>query len=411
MDYMEYLQIGFKSITQHKLRSFLTMLGVIFGVGAVIAMMSIAGGAQKAAVEQIKLLGTNNIRVKQVELSGEQKDEAEYRGSAGLSVKDVELVPLVVPGVMAVAPIKIIETEVLYADKKTNGRVVGTNADYDDVANAYPEDGRFISDLDIKDAKKVCILGPDVARDLFKLKNPIGEKIKIEETWFTVVGVMETKNIRKDKETVVKVRNINRDIYVPITTVFNRMVSLDMYDSMNELAVKIADQNYVVPASKILDKLLMRTHAGVRDFDIIIPRALLEQAQKTQQIFNIVMGAIAAISLLVGGIGIMNIMLATVTERIKEIGIRRAIGATERDILIQFLNETVFISVSGGIIGIFFGAIMAEVITQFANWDTVISWLAVIAAFGISVLIGIVFGMYPARQAARMDPIQALRTE
>ncbi len=411
MDYREYLEIGYKSITQHKLRSFLTMLGVIFGVGAVIAMMSIAGGAQKAALEQIKLLGTNNIRVKQVELTGEQRDEAEFRGSMGLSLRDVNLIPQVVPGVEAVAPIKIFDVEIRHQDLKAPGRVVGTSTQYDEVVNFYPEEGRFISDLDVLEAKKVCILGVDIAKELFKLNNPIGEKVKIEENWYTVVGVMQTKAIRKDKSTVIEVRNMNRDVYIPISTMFNRLLSFEMYDNMNELAVRINNQDLVIPAAKILERMLLRTHKGIRDFEIVIPRQLLAQAQRTQQIFNVVMGAIAAISLLVGGIGIMNIMLATVTERIKEIGIRRAIGATERDIMLQFLNETVFISVSGGIIGIFMGALMAEVITRYAEWDTVISGIAIVSAFGISVLVGVVFGMYPAQKAARMDPIQALRSE
>lgn len=411
MDYREYLEIGYKSITQHKLRSFLTMLGVIFGVGAVIAMMSIAGGAQKAALEQIKLLGTNNIRVQQVELTGEQRDEAEFRGSMGLSLRDVNLIPQVVPGVEAVAPIKIFDVEIRYQDLKAPGRVVGTSTEYDEVVNFYPEEGRFISDLDVLEAKKVCILGVDIAKELFKLNNPIGEKVKIEENWYTVVGVMQTKAIRKDKSTVIEVRNMNRDVYIPISTMFNRLLSFEMYDNMNELAVRINNQDLVIPAAKILERMLLRTHKGIRDFEIVIPRQLLAQAQRTQQIFNVVMGAIAAISLLVGGIGIMNIMLATVTERIKEIGIRRAIGATERDIMLQFLNETVFISVSGGIIGIFMGALMAEVITRYAEWDTVISGIAIVSAFGISVLVGVVFGMYPAQKAARMDPIQALRSE
>ena len=261
------------------------------------------------------------------------------------------------------------------------------------------------------DAKKICVLGGDVARELFKLTNPLGQQIRIEDTWYTVVGVMESKNIRLDKNAAIKVRNFNRDIYLPITTVFSRTLSSDLYEQVDEIAVQVNDQDLVVPASRIIDRLLLRNHNQVKDFEIVIPRELLEQAQKTQQIFNIVMGAIAAISLLVGGIGIMNIMLATVTERIKEIGIRRAIGASERDIMIQFLNETVFISVSGGIIGIILGALMAQVITLYAEWDTVISLTAVFWAFVISVGIGIVFGLYPAQKAARMDPIQALRTE
>ncbi len=411
MEYREYLEMGFDSIRQHKMRSLLTMLGVIFGVSAVIAMMSIAGGARKAALDQIKLLGTNNIRIQHLSLTEEQQQEAEYKGSAGLSVNDADMILKVVPGVSAAAPLKMMDSQVYFADRETSGRVVGTSSNYDMITNFYPAEGRFISDLDVVDAKKVCVLGGDVSRELFKLTNPLGQQIRIDDTWYTVVGVMEGKNIRLDKNTAIKVRNFNRDIYLPITTVFSRTLSSDLYEQIDEIAVQVNDQDLVVPASRIIDRLLLRNHNQVKDFEIVIPRELLEQAQKTQQIFNIVMGAIAAISLLVGGIGIMNIMLATVTERIKEIGIRRAIGASERDIMIQFLNETVFISVSGGIIGIILGALMAQVITLYAEWDTVISLTAVFWAFVISVGIGIVFGLYPAQKAARMDPIQALRTE
>ena len=411
MEYREYLEMGFDSIRQHKMRSLLTMLGVIFGVSAVIAMMSIAGGARKAALDQIKLLGTNNIRIQHLSLTEEQQQEAEYKGSAGLSLNDADMIRKVVPGVSAAAPLKMMDSQLYFADRETSGRIVGTSSNYDMITNFFPAEGRFISDLDVVDAKKICVLGGDVARELFKLTNPLGQQIRIEDTWYTVVGVMESKNIRLDKNAAIKVRNFNRDIYLPITTVFSRTLSSDLYEQVDEIAVQVNDQDLVVPASRIIDRLLLRNHNQVKDFEIVIPRELLEQAQKTQQIFNIVMGAIAAISLLVGGIGIMNIMLATVTERIKEIGIRRAIGASERDIMIQFLNETVFISVSGGIIGIILGALMAQVITLYAEWDTVISLTAVFWAFVISVGIGIVFGLYPAQKAARMDPIQALRTE
>lgn len=411
MEYREYLHIGFKSIKQHKLRSFLTMLGVIFGVAAVIAMMSIAGGARKAALEQIRLLGTNNIRIQHLELTGDKQAEAEYRGSTGLALSDVSLLERIVPGVEAVAPLKFLDVEVFYSDKKSSGRIVGTNSAYGRVVNFYPDEGRFLSDLDVLQAKKVCVLGPEVAAELFKLQNPIGEKVRIDDSWYTVVGVMESKKVRQDNATVIKVRNVNRDIYVPISAVFHRLGGEELYDRLDEITARIAEQDNVIPASRLIERVLLRSHKRVKDFEIVIPRELLAQAQKTQRIFNIVMGAIAAISLLVGGIGIMNIMLATVTERIREIGIRRAIGASERDIMLQFLNETVVISVSGGVVGIILGGLMAQGITLFAGWDTVISLLAVVFAFGISVAVGIIFGLYPARKAARMDPIQALRTE
>lgn len=411
MEYSEYFTIGISSIKQHKLRSLLTMLGVIFGVAAVIAMMSIAGGARKAAIEQIELLGTNNIRIKHVELTGDQKAEAEYRGSRGLSLRDMELIRHIMPEVEEVAPLKIIEVEIFHKSQKSRARVIGTTPEYLQVVNDYPEKGRFISALDLPEANKICVLGADITADLFKIQNPIGEKVKIENSYYRVVGIMQNKKVRDGKGSVIEVRNLNRDIYVPVTTVFDRMFGSDLHDQLTEIAVKMKNSQWVIPASRVIDRLMLRSHSRVKDYEMIIPDELLARAQQTQRIFNMVMGTIAAISLLVGGIGIMNIMLATVTERIREIGVRRAVGASRRDIMIQFLNETVVISVSGGLIGILLGTAMAQGITWYADWDTVISLLAVTVAFGISVMVGIVFGLYPARKAAQLDPIEALRTE
>ncbi len=411
MDYYENFHIGLKSIKQHKMRSLLTTLGVIFGVAAVIAMMSIAGGAKKTAIEQIKLLGTNNVRVKHLQLSGDKKLEAEYRGTPGLNLHDVEMIEKNVPGVEAVAPLKFYDSEIFHGNLKTSAKIVGTNDRYDNVVNFHPQNGRFITPLDIVEAKRVCVLGADIARELFQFRNPVGEQVRIQGSYYTVVGVMESKKIKKSRSTIIEIRNINRDVYIPITTVLHRFLTSEMYNQLDEIAVRFNDPNIVIPASQVLNRLLYRLHFKVQDYDIVIPTELLAQSQKTQRIFNIVMGSIAAISLLVGGIGIMNIMLATVTERTREIGIRRAIGASETDIMLQFLNETVLISVTGGIIGIILGGLMAQAITLYANWDTVISLFSIVIAFGISVLVGIVFGLYPARKAARMDPIQALRTE
>jgi putative ABC transport system permease protein len=257
----------------------------------------------------------------------------------------------------------------------------------------------------------VCIIGSEVRQELFGYRNPIGRRIKIGGTWFTVVGMMESKTIKEGKASVIKLRNINKDIYIPITTALKRFTDEDRPDFVEEIAIQVESEDEVLTTSEIVKRLLNRTHNGVSDYEIIIPAELLAQSQKTQRVFNIVMGSIAAISLLVGGIGIMNIMLASVTERTKEIGTRRALGATERDIMGQFLNETVLISVTGGIIGILLGTGMAKGINLYARWDTVISLYSVAVSCGIAALVGIVFGLYPARKAAKMDPIAALRFE
>jgi len=222
---------------------------------------------------------------------------------------------------------------------------------------------------------------------------------------------MQPKRIRKSSTSVIAVRDINKDIYIPIETALKRFTDADHPGRVDEIAVRVASEDQVTPTADVLRHLLKRTHNGAQDYEIVIPAELLAQSQRTQRLFNVVMGSIAAISLLVGGIGIMNIMLASVTERTREIGIRRAVGASRQDVLTQFLNETVLVSVGGGLVGIVLGAIMAKAINLFAGWETVISLLGVVVAFGISVAIGIVFGIYPARKAADLDPIEALRYE
>jgi putative ABC transport system permease protein len=411
MQYSESLRIGIRSILVHKLRSLLTTLGVIFGVAAVISMLSIGEGAKREAIEQIKLLGTNNIRINHLKLAGEQAEEAEKKLSKGLSYHDGQLIRANLPNVQGVAPLKFVEAGVMLGNKESSCRVIGTDGAYEWVANFHPSEGRFITPMDVQEAKRVCVIGSEVRQELFGYRNPVGRRIKIGDTWFLVVGVMESKTVKEGKASVIKLRNINRDIYIPITTALKRFTDEDRPQFVEEIAIQVVDEDEVLTTAEIVKRLLNRTHNGVDDYEIIIPAELLAQSQKTQRVFNIVMGSIAAISLLVGGIGIMNIMLASVTERTKEIGTRRALGATEQDIMGQFLNETVLISVTGGVIGIILGAVMAKGINLFAGWDTVISLYSVIVSFSISALVGIVFGLYPARKAAKMDPIAALRFE
>lgn len=411
MQLSENMRIGIKSILVHKLRSLLTTMGVIFGVAAVVSMLSIGEGAKRAAIEQIKLLGTNNIRVNHLKLTGEQAEEADKKVSRGLSYFDGQKIRANLPNLTGVTPLKFVEIEVMRGNRESSGRVVGTDESYEWVTNFRVSEGRFITPMDVQDAKRVCAIGTEIRDELFGYRNPIGRRIKIGESWFTVVGVMESKTLKEDKASVIKLRNINKDIYIPITTALKRFTDGDRPHLLEEIAIQVKDENQVVMTSEIVKRILDRTHNGVKDYEIIIPAELLAQSQKTQRVFNIVMGSIAAISLLVGGIGIMNIMLASVTERTKEIGIRRALGATERDILGQFLHETVLVSATGGMIGVVLGAMMAKGINLFAGWDTVISFYSVVISFGISALVGIIFGIYPARQAAKMNPIAALRFE
>ena len=411
MDIREIVRTGAKDLVRHKLRTLLTMLGVIFGVAAVISMMSIGEGARRATMEQIRLLGTNNIRIKKIDRTAEQQ-ENEATASEGLSWQDARAIDDRVPYAVAVSAIKFVDAGVFLGGKAPEGaKVVGVADCYDEMTNSPTSHGRFVAALDLRSAARICVLGSEIKRELFGVEEAVGRSIKIGEESFNVVGVMGQKNFKEGKTTAIKLRNINRDVYIPVTTALKRFTDDDFPEGIEEIAVQVDRAESVVPAAIAIRRILERGHYGVKDYEVLIPDELLAQSQRTQRIFNIVMGSIAALSLLVGGIGIMNIMLASVTERTKEIGIRRALGASERDIMGQFLNETMLISISGGLIGIVLGGGMALAINLFAKWDTVVSPVSVLVSFGISGTVGVVFGLYPARQAARKDPIVALRFE
>ncbi len=412
MDAREMLRIGMKNLVRHKLRTLLTMLGVIFGVAAVIAMMSIGEGARRQAIEQIRLLGTHNIRVRDVELAPEQAEEAAYRNSPGLTAHDAAQITHKLPTAVGVSPLRFLEVDVRAGGNEPQGvHVIGVSERYAELTNARLGEGRFLSVIDLRDTRRVCVLGAQLGRELYGVTSPLGQELRIGQERFRVVGVMADKNTGSGRGGVIQVRNMNRDVYLPVTTALKRFTDPDRPERIDEIAIQVRTARDVVPSSWVVQRILERTHRGVRDYEIVIPNELLAQSQRTQRIFNIVMGSIAALSLLVGGIGIMNIMLASVTERTREIGIRRAIGASERDILGQFLHETLLLSVGGGILGIGLGAAMAVAINLFASWETVVSPWAIVVSFGISASVGVIFGLYPARQAARQDPIQALRYE
>jgi putative ABC transport system permease protein len=407
----DIIDIGVKGILLRKLRALLSTLGIVFGVAAVISMTSIGEGAKRQAVEQIKLLGTNNIRIKQRQLTGERREEAERRFSRGLIYDDAVLIQERFPTLLGVVPLKFVDAEVRYAGRQGVAQVVGTSPAYEEVTNFRVAQGRFITPFDLVDAKNVCILGSEIKQELFGYRDALGQALRIGESVFTIVGVMESKRIREGRAAAIKVRNLNRDVYIPITTALRRFPWARDPSGIEEISMRVAQAEDLAPTARLLKEILGQTHRGVDDYEVMIPEELLAQAQRTQRLFSIVMGSIAGLSLLVGGIGIMNIMLANVSERTREIGIRRAIGATKGAILAQFVIETVLICLAGGVIGVLLGLGMAKVITLYAGWETAFSLTGILVAFGTSASVGLLFGLFPARRAAQLDPVQALRFE
>ena len=413
MNIGESVNVSVKGLQSHKLRSFLTMLGIIFGVAAVIAMLSIGEGAKQEALEQIKLMGINNIILRDTGVVGGDEEAEDQRSnfSRGLSLQDVAAVAQVITSVNALAPQKEFPLEATYEDRTVQTTVLATTPDYARIFNFLPTSGAFITDLDIRERSQVCVLGSDIKQDLFYYRDPVGEKVRLGEEWFTIVGVMERRAVSAGTSSEVVARDINRDIYVPLSSAHSRFMIPLLASPVDQITLQVDEGGHIGETAVILNRLMLRRHNGVPDFRIIIPEELLRQSQETQRIFNIVMGAIAGISLLVGGIGIMNIMLATVLERTKEIGVRRAVGATQRDIGYQFLVESIFLAFLGGLTGIVIGFTLTKIISLYAQWRTIVSVYAVVLAFGVSATVGIIFGIYPAMKAAKLDPIDSLRYE
>ncbi|MCX8010056.1 MAG: ABC transporter permease [Ignavibacteria bacterium] len=421
-------------MSANKLRSALTMLGIIFGVAAVIAMMSIGEGAKQETLQQIELLGTNNIIIKKVTLT-EASGETKASFSPGLTLSDAKAIKEINPFISLITPIREMNANVTYRSTILQTRIVGTTPEYLETFNSKLTYGSFIKSFQINDRANVCVIGSGVKEKLFKFENPLGKKIKIEDSWFNIIGVIGAKSISPNASSGLGVHNFNEDVYIPITTMMYKMEKVEVAvpqfsqrrgmvfstqedivkvvdrNSLDQLTLKVNDTKNLREAAYLASRILERRHFGVKDYQIILPEELLEQKQRTQRIFNVVMGAIAGISLLVGGIGIMNIMLANILERTREIGVRRAVGATRFDILSQFLFEAITISLIGGILGILVGFILTSLISTYAQWKTIVSTFAVIISFFVSLATGLLFGIYPAKKAADKNPIESLRYE
>ncbi|HSB62104.1 MAG TPA: ABC transporter permease [Vicinamibacteria bacterium] len=396
------LRLGARSLLLHKLRSSLSILGVVFGVAAVVAMSSVGEGARRESLQQIAGLGIDSITVRG------RRGAAGTAPGAGLSLRDAESAAQVVPGVVAVAPLREATLPIEAGARRTESTVVGTTPAYQAAARLPLAWGRFISALDVQDRKRVAVLGASVARAVLPLGDARGERLLVGGDWYHVVGVLEGRASPRGRPGPIRTRDVNRSVFVPLP-------SLDRGadprpEGVDEIVLRVGDASQVVPAAEVVKALLERTTGG-ETFEVIVPREILRQRERTQRVFNVVTGAIAAISLLVGGIGIMNIMLASVAERTREVGVRRALGATRRDVASQFLVESSLLTVAGGMLGAGLGIAGSLVIHRYADWPTAIAPLMLVLALLMALGVGIGFGFYPAWEAARLQPMDALRRE
>ncbi len=408
--YALLLKAAVKAVLLHKLRSFLSVLGIVFGVGAIIAMLAIGSGARQEILEQIELLGSRSILVKALPPSGEQVLRGREQLSEGLHPEDVRRIAAISPSISAIAPLRELSLSVQYQQNILQGEIVGTSPGYYHSASLELTQGRFLTAADLRDMRRVCVLGDEVRLSLFAFRKPIGEMIKIRNDWFRVVGILQNKAFSEKQRAMAPIENLTRRIFIPLSTSALFLQNQDS-ERIQEISILVNRPENVDTVARLIRNVLTRLHYGAQDYELIVPRELLKQSQQAQKVFNIVMSSIAGISLLVGGIGIMNIMLATVSERTREIGIRRAIGADRKMILLQFLLETLVLTLVGGVLGVLLGIGGAALISLLAGWRTLISIRTILIAVGISALIGIVFGLYPASQGADMDPIRALRYE
>lgn len=414
------VRLGIRSLLLHKLRSALTTLGVLFGVGSVIAMLAIGEGGSQEAQEQFAMLGSQNVILRSVKPAEEQVSNQRQRViSYGLTHDDLKRIRESFPGVRRVVPLRELPEEVRFGTVALRPTVISTLPAFREATGRVLGLGRFINEMDERTSANVCVLGHEVSRSLFPYQNPLGERVKIGADYFTVVGTLWSR-VRIGSDRPPPGEEGAGEIFIPLSTgtswfgetlVKMRSGSMDMEEvQLHEIIIEVDHSVNVPMVANAAREMLKREHVE-HDYEVVVPLELILREEESKRIWNFVLGSIAGISLLVGGIGIMNVMLATVTERTREIGIRRALGAKRRHIVTQFLVETVVLSIGGGVLGIFFGILIPVIIEQFSDIRTVVTPSGPLLAFGISAGIGIIFGLYPAWRAAKMDPVEALRHE
>lgn len=438
--YLHDIIIGIEAIQTNKVKSLLTALGIIFGVAAVISMLAIGNGAEQEILEQIKMVGVNNIIItpSSSSMSGNTETTAadgdantrNRKFSKGLTLLDAVAISEVIPTVARVCPVISFNYSAIHNGRSRPVTLEGTNNHYFELFGISLQSGTTFTERQEESGYPVCIIGDNVRNTFFAQEDPIGKYIKTGDVWLQVIGVIERRDFTASASDEMGISSTDNKIFIPVKTMLMRfrnrsLVRADEIErqsaqgqqsaggenlnQLDKIIVQVHETEQLTATSEVLSRMLLRRHNGLFDFDITIPELLLKQQQRTKNIFNIVLGVIAGISLIVGGIGIMNIMLSSVMERIREIGLRQAIGATRKDIIVQFLAESTLISVSGGMVGILLGVGLSLAITAIFEIKTVVSLFSIVIAFGVSVLVGISFGYLPAKQASDQDPVESLR--
>ncbi|HET7695173.1 MAG TPA: ABC transporter permease [Vicinamibacterales bacterium] len=414
-DLLPELRLGLENLRAHKLRSLLTMLGMIFGVAAVVAMLSIGAGAQQEVMAFIEQLGVRNLIVEAREAPDNQALQKVRKLSAGLSFQDLRVIQSNIENITAASARKRFTPSKLMPKPVAGDSpvVYGVSPSYATIASLQVASGRFFDETETTSAAPVAVLGEAAAAALFGAEDPIGKYVKVNDQWFRVVGVAGPQLTVQSDVAGIPAQDRNNIIYVPLYSSVFRLEDGQsaQKDEIDGIYLQMAQGSDITGAAAMIRGILDVAHRGAGDFTIVSPAELLAEQRRTQRIFEMVMVAIASISLLVGGIGIMNIMLASVLERTREIGVRRAIGARQRDVVRQFLIETTIISLTGGVAGILTGVGLSQLIGMLAGWSTIVTTSSIVLAFGVSVVIGIVFGLYPAVRASRLDPVKALHYE
>ncbi len=431
-----------EAVFANKFRSILTALGIIFGVAAVIAMMAIGKGAQQEILEQIKMVGVNNIVItpklpdqEDESTTGDGEDASSGNAtnkaknfSPGLTLNDVESFYEIIPGIELISSEVVFNAPVVKSGTRRTAKFSGVTPAFFKVFNIELQQGEMFTQHQLENGNPVCIIGPEIRARFFKQENPIGKRLKCGNIWLEVIGVLKSRIVSEKANENLGVSEFNNTVFVPIKTILMRYKDRSLitksslnnnddesqsktknFNQLDKIIIQVEESERLIETANLVKRMLIRRHAGQEDFEIKIPELLLKQQQRTKDIFNIVLGAIASISLIVGGIGIMNIMLASVMERIREIGVRMAMGARKSDIIFQFVAEATLISISGGFIGVILGLVLAKVIMQVTGILTIVSLLSIVISFGVSATVGIVFGLMPARMASKQDPVTSLR--